>query len=78
MKKNYIDKKIYGLPKPSKKGHNTRFKHKMNPYIHKVKINGYIYFKVHLERKKNSKIKYFKNKFQAEIFTDFLLLNLYL
>lgn len=78
MKKNYIDKKIYGLPTMSRKGHNTRFKHKMSPYIHKVNINGYIYYKVHLERNKISKIKYFKNKRQAEIFTDLLSINSYL
>ena len=73
----YINKKIYGLPKPTKKGYSTRFKTKLSPYVHSVNIKDYKYYKVDLQRQGVAKIKYFKTKKEAEIFVQFLRLNNY-
>jgi hypothetical protein len=75
---SYINKRVFGLPKPLRTGDNTRVKHKLPAYVHKVKINGIKYFKVHLKRQDKSKIKYFKTLRQAEIFVELLRLNPYL
>lgn len=77
---NYIEGKVYGLPKPKRKGYNTRYKHTRKEYIHKVTINGSTYFKVHLARNSGtqSKIKYFKTEKEAELFVEMLRLNKYL
>jgi hypothetical protein len=78
-KKDYINEKIYGLPKPEREGYNTRHKHFNKPaYIHKVTTNGCGYFKVHIKRGGVSKIKYFKTQKEAELFVIFLRENKYL
>lgn len=74
---NYLDK-VVGLPKPSRRGYNTRVKHNYKPYIHRVKISGLTYYKVHIKRQNKSKIKYFKFKYEAEMFLKLLQLNPYL
>jgi hypothetical protein len=77
---SYIEGKIYGLPKPSRKGHNTSpTKRRIGAeYIHKVQIGDYKYFKVHMSRGGISKIKYFKKRKQAKLFVEFLRENRYL
>lgn len=74
----YINEKVFGLPSPSKPGFRNRYKKKYSPYVHKVSINNYIYFKVHLKRGDKSKIKYFKTMREANIFVELLNLNPYL
>lgn len=79
MSREYIEAKIYGLPKPLSKGHNTSpTKKGGKEYVHKVKVRGYDYFKVHIKRQDVSKIKYFKLKKDAEMFVDMLRENKYL
>lgn len=77
---NYINTKIYGLPVPTKVGHNTSPDklRKDLEYIHKVTIYGNDYFKVHLKRQGISKIKYFSKLKEAKMFVDFLRENKYL
>lgn len=76
---NYINEKIYGVPKPLKKGARTsKAKKKGTEYIHKVTINGSTYYKVHVKRQGMSKIKYFKNRKSAKLFVDMLRINKYL
>jgi hypothetical protein len=75
---SYINKKVFGLPKPLRKGGNTRIKHALPAYIHKIKMNGSRYFKVHLKRQGKSKIKYFKTLGEAEMFVELLRLHPYL
>ena len=74
----YINKKVYGLPKPLKIGVRNRYKKTYSAYVHKVTISNYIYFKVHLKRSDKSKIKYFKTMKEANIFVELLTLNPYL
>lgn len=76
---SYINKKIYGLPKPLKKGSNTSpNKKRINQeYIHKVTIGYSVYFKVHIKRQGISKIKYFKTRKLAQTFVLMLKENSY-
>jgi hypothetical protein len=76
----YINTKIYGLPVPTKTGHNTSPNklRKDLEYIHKVHIRGSDYYKVHLKRQGISKIKYFSKLKEAKLFVEFLRLNKYL
>ncbi len=76
---NYLNKKLWGLPKPKKvrSAKPIKRKEKLPPYIHKVTIAGFIYFKVHIKRQDKSKIKYFKTLDQASMFIDLLRLNPY-
>lgn len=74
----YIHEKIYGLPKPSKPGYATSPSGKSKSYVYKVNIGKYRYYKVHLKRGNKSKIYYFKNKPQAELFVEMLHVNRYL
>lgn len=76
---NYIEGKIFGLPTPSRKGHNTSpNKERIGmEYVHKVTINGYEYFKVHIGRRGQSKIKYFKKMKDAQTFVELLRVNRY-
>lgn len=79
MSREYITDKIYGLPKPLSKGHNTSpTKDGGKEYLHKVSIKGYAYFKVHIKRQNVSKIKYFKKRKDAVVFIDMLKENRYL
>ena len=80
MKNNYIDSKIYGVPAPLKKGHNTSPNKKRigMEYIHKVNIDGKQRIKVHIKRQGKSKIKYFKKLKDAKMFVAFLRENKYL
>lgn len=75
---DYINGKVFGLPKPLHEGRNTRCKHKLPPYVHKITIGEYTRFKVHLKRQGVSKIKYFKTLGEAVMFVDLLRLNPYL
>lgn len=76
---SYINEKVYGLPKPLAKGHNTSpSKKERAAYVHKVTIRNRVYYKVHLKRQNISKIKYFKKKETAEIFVSMLKENKYL
>ena len=77
---NYIDGKVYGLPKPKRPGYNTRYKHNRKEYVHKVTIGNCTYFKAHLGRNSGaqSKIKYFKTEKEAELFVEMLRVNKYL
>jgi hypothetical protein len=75
---NYINTRVFGLPKLKRLGSNNRVKYNLPAYIHKVTIKGNKYFKVHLKRQDKSKIKYFKSRLDAEIFVDMLRLNNYL
>jgi hypothetical protein len=77
---DYLANKVYGLPKPSRKGHNTGSPHRRKEYVHKVTIGNYTYFKVQLARNSGaqSKIKYFKTFQEACSFVDLLKLNPYL
>jgi len=77
---NYIDGKIYGVPTPLKKGHNTSPTKKKigTEYVHKVNCHGYKYYKVHIKRQNKSKIKYFKKLKDAKMFVAFLRENKYL
>jgi len=76
---NYINEKIYGLPKPKKIRASEPIKRKLSlpPYIHKVEVNGFKYFKVHLKRQGKSKIKYFKTLTESVMFIELLKLNTY-
>ena len=75
----YINDKIYGVPKPLKKGARTSLKKKKgSEYIHKVMINGSTYWKVHVKRQGTSKIKYFKERKSAVMFVEMLRINKYL
>lgn len=77
---NYINNKIFGLPKQKRIGTNTGSKHRRKEYVHKVTISNNIYYKVHIARNsgKQSKIKYFKKFRDACSFVDLLKLNPYL
>lgn len=77
---NYIATKVFGLPKPKRKGHNTGSPHRRKEYVHKVTIGEYTYFKVHVARNSGtqSKIKYFKTFQEACSFVELLKLNPYL
>jgi len=77
---SYINEKIYGLPKPLKRGANTSptSKRKNKEYVHKVILNGYTYYKVHIKRQDVSKIKYFKTLKEAKLFVLMLKANKYL
>jgi hypothetical protein len=75
----YIKSKVYGLPKPLRRGWKTSStKTEETKYIYLVKIKGFRYYKVHLKRQGLSKIKYFKTMNQALVFVEFLRLNPYL
>lgn len=74
----YINERIWGVPKPNKKGGDTRVKHNLPPYVHKVDIDGYIKYKVHVKRGDVSKIKYFNTLQEACMFAEMLKLNPYL
>jgi len=80
MKNNYIISKIYGVPTPLRKGHNTSPSKKKigTEYVHKVNIGEQKYFKVHIKRQNKSKIKYFKKLKDAKMFVAFLRENKYL
>lgn len=75
---NYINDKIFGLPKPLQKGHVTSPTGKPKGYVHKVSIHGNTYYKVHIKRQGVSKIKYFKQLKIAKIFVLMLQENKYL
>jgi len=77
---NYIDDRIFGIPKPLNKGHNTSpNKSRIGmEYIHKVKIKNNVYFKVQIKRQNVSKIKYFKQLKEAKLFVMMLRENKYL
>lgn len=81
---NYIEGKIFGLPKPMRMGHNTSATSSRidKEYIHRVVIKDCIYYKVHIARNHNkiytSKIKYFKAFKEAKLFVDMLRVNKYL
>ena len=75
---DYIESKVYGLPKPKRKGNNTGSKHRRKEYVHKVTIRKNTYYKVHVKRDDKSKIKYFKTFKVACIFIDMLKENPYL
>ncbi|MFZ4411459.1 MAG: hypothetical protein ACOYOV_00150 [Bacteroidales bacterium] len=77
---NYIEGKVFGLPKPLRKGWNTSptAKKEGSEYVHKVTIRGFKYFKVHLGRQGKSKIKYFKKLKDAKMFVELLRQNKYL
>lgn len=79
MKNQYINDKIYGLPKLLKKGCNTSpNKNRIDSeYVHKVEINKYFYYKVHIKRQDVSKIKYFTKLKQAKLFVAMLRSNKY-
>jgi hypothetical protein len=76
---NYINEKIYGLPKPLHNGVNTSATKKRigKEYVFKVCITGIEYYKVHIKRQNKSKIKYFKKLKDAKIFVEFLRKNKY-
>lgn len=77
----YIQERVWGIDASRKRGGNTRYKHTLPPYVHEVTIRGTRYFKVHMRRggeAGKSKIKYFKTKADAIMFTDMLRLNPYL
>lgn len=76
---NYINEKIYGLPKLKQIRSSIPIKRKRDlpPYIHKIKNNGKKNFKVHLKRQGKSKIKYFKTLDEAITFVELLKLNPY-
>lgn len=75
---SYINRKVFGLPKPKREGFRTRYLRRQPAYVHKVCIKGCDYYKVHLKRSGLSKIKYFKTKLEALLFVDLLTLNPYL
>jgi hypothetical protein len=77
---NYINKKIFGLPKPKHGVKSHKRKNSLPPYVHHVVIGNNPYFKVHIARNSGaqSKIKYFKTLKVAEIFVELLKLNPYL
>lgn len=74
---NYLNEKIYGIPKQKRKGHNTGSGKRKKEYVHKINISGYEYYKVHIKRGQKSKIKYFKSFKEASMFVDLLKLNPY-
>lgn len=75
----YINSKIFGVPKPLKKGARTGYKKKRHyPYVHSVSMRGYQLWKVHIKRQNVSKIKYFKTLKEAKLFVDMLRENKYL
>lgn len=75
---SYINKKIFGLPKPTKKITTHKRKTSLPEYVHHVVIKNTPYFKVHIKRSDVSKIKYFKTLTAATMFVDSLRLNPYL
>lgn len=77
---NYINEKIFGLPKPLRKGHNTSATSKRidKEYVHKVTIGGYVYYKCHVGRQGKSKIRYFKKMKEAKLFVEMLRINKYI
>lgn len=77
---NYINDKIYGIPKPLRAGHNTSpDKLRVNKeYVHRVSIKGNTYYKCHIKRQGISKIKYFKTFKDAKFFVEMLRENKYL
>ena len=77
---SYIDEKIYGLPKPLRKGHNSSPNkgRKGREYIHNVIVGSNKYYKVHVKRQNVSKIRYFKKLKEAKLFLQFLRENKYL
>ena len=76
---NYIDGKIFGVPKPLRNGFNTRFKNKNHyPHVYFVNIRGYERWKVQIKRQNKSKIKYFKTLKEAKLFVDMLRNNKYI
>ena len=79
---SYINNKIFGLPKPLRKGHNTSSTSKRTgkAYVHKVFIGGVKspYYKCHIKRQNKSKIKYFKTMKEAKLFVLMLRENKYL
>lgn len=77
---NYINKKIFGIPKPLKEGYNTSSTSDRTgkEYIHKVKIYSTIYYKFHIKRQNVSRIKYFKKFKDAKLFMLMLVENNYL
>jgi len=78
-KREYINAKVYGLPKPLRDGKCTSpFKAIDTEYIYPVMIKGLLYFKVQLHRGGKHKTKYFKSFKTAVIFRDMLKLNRYL
>jgi hypothetical protein len=80
MKNDYIEGKIFGLPMPTRKGHNTSpNKERVDmEYVHKVTIYGHQYYKIHIGRGGKSKIKYFKKLKEAKMFVENLRENRYL
>ena len=83
---NYINKKIYGLPKPLRAGNNTSPHRKDRiPYLHLVNVGtkdkSRLYWKVHIKRQGKDKKKYFagdvKGKQDALNYLKFLELNPY-
>ena len=77
---DYINEKIYGLPKPTRYGWNTSptSRRKDKEYIYKVEIRGCKYYKVHVHRQGESKIKYFKRLKYAKMFVAMLRVNKYI
>jgi hypothetical protein len=79
IKRDYINKKVFGLPKPLRDGKCTSpLKPEGTEYIYPVMINNQLRFKVQLHRGGKSKIKYFKDFKTAVLFRDMLRLNRYL
>jgi hypothetical protein len=77
----YLPRKVFGLPKATRQGHNTSpTRPKYHLYVVTIKRNGYShkYYKVHLKRQNKSKIKYFTTKIEAQLFLESLKLNPYL
>lgn len=81
MKNYYINEKVYGLPKPLKKGHNSSPNSDRidKEYIHRWEDSrGYVLYRVMLKRQGVYKTKYFKTFKEAKLFRDMLRINKYL
>ena len=76
----YIEKKLYGLPKPQRKSWNTS-KTRKTPCFHVYPFEtktGHKYFRVQFHRGGKHITKYFKTQKAAMIFRDSLLENPYI
>lgn len=77
---NYINEKIYGLPKPLRKGHNTSpiSKRVGKEYIHRWSDGVYSKYRVVLKRGNVYKTKYFSKLKEAKLYVEMLRNNKYL
>lgn len=73
----YLPDKLYPLPKAKRQGNNTR-DGKPRDHVYRVEIGGQTYYKVHVKRSEQSRIRYFKTRNEAKLFVEMLRENPYL